>query len=327
MVEHKNGIFIFTKNRETVVANAIRNLVRCQQPIFVIDDSTSDGVRYRVAALCKQSGVYYHGLVEQAQLLKAISNIADVSFMKVLGDGQWNLGYARNHAILLAFRAGLDKMLLLDDDITIDNLEFLNKIFSSLDHHDVVGSQIIGMPDDSILGHIASKVKIEHKRLYSGGCLACKVSNVNEHFINVYNEDWIWQYIYLPHRTHTLVGQVHHKMFDPFDGWQQKMLFQETGELLVDGLENASPAEFFELLNKPEFWEQEIQERKRYLIHLKDRCEFGGETQSASMINYLLSQYSFIKTSSCSKLFEEYLNQRHVFQKVKETFHCSAVNL
>jgi glycosyltransferase involved in cell wall biosynthesis len=316
MMAKKNGILIFTKNREKLLKKSIDALSHCEIPIFVVDDSTSEDVRQKVSSLCMESNIYYHGLKEQAQLLEIAGNGVDTRFfLKLLGDGEWNLGFARNHALLLAFMFGLEKVLFLDDDIYIADTGLVHDIFSALDQYQVVGSKVAGMPDDSLLGHMSTKANIEQKRLYSGGCLAFKMDIVDECFLNIYNEDWIWQYMQLKAHPHTLLGEVYHELFNPFDKWKQKIVFQELGELFVDGLDHAVATDDFRQIELEEYWNGQLEERKDYLRDLKIKFETVDECEFPNMVRYLLEHYPVIGGHYCSKIFKNYFIQKKLFHK------------
>lgn len=312
----KNGIFIFTKNREKLLKKATIALAPLGYSILVVDDTPNDAVRANISAHCKENRISYHGKEGQEDLIKKLreSQLKWDGYLKVLGDGKWNLGYARNHALLLAARHGIENILFIDDDITI-NEQLVKDLFAALRHYDIVGSRVTGMPDDSILGHIASKIGIVQTRLYSGGCLAFKAGIVDEYFMNIYNEDWIWQMMQLKSYKHQLLGDVEQELFDPFEKWQQKIFFQEIGETIVDGLENAIKEGNTLCTTQLSFWNEQIVERKAYLQYLLDKCREQNDIVATEIVNEILQHYPLAQCLDANKLFEDYFQSRQDFQK------------
>ena len=86
------------------------------------------------------------------------------------------------------------------------------------------------MPDDSILGHIATKVGFTFERMYSGGCMGFNTKIVCNYFINLCGGDWIWQYMQTVNHKKTEFGQAWQEPYDPYENYQSRILFQEKGE-------------------------------------------------------------------------------------------------
>lgn len=315
---NRNGIFIFTKNRLRLLQHGLSRIMNADYPVHLVDDSNEQESIAENKGLCDKHGIYYYGKAEQARFLQNIDNKGynSTPFLKVLGDGCWNLGFARNHALLLCSLNKLDKALFLDDDILIENQSFIYKIFELLQEYNIVGTQITGMSDDSILGHIATTLGFTFERMYSGGCLGFKTRIIENYFINTYNEDWIWQYMQTINCKKTEFGQAWQEPYDPFENYHSKILFQEQGESIIDVFQDAISQKDLSLLEDTFFWEQQLKERAKYLIELKQASQRKNEYKLAGIIDWLQKNYPSLTPKEAASIFQNYYFHRISFKKL-----------
>lgn len=97
------SIFIFTKDRPATLNKTLASIQTISYSKYVIDDSASSDNQEGVSKLCKQySNCNYLGK-EQFQKFVSENKIESSKFnflLRELGSTEWNLGYARNFALL-----------------------------------------------------------------------------------------------------------------------------------------------------------------------------------------------------------------------------------
>ncbi|WP_295232989.1 hypothetical protein [Sediminibacterium sp.] len=314
------AIFIFTKDRPLVLKKTLEHLREITLPIFLIDDSL-----FAESNLANQSlltaNQFYLGVEEYRSFLYRMQ-VDPVKFSFLLrspGRAEWNLGYMRNFAMLYARHKKIERILFMDDDIMVTNLENINTTLAWLDTYKLVGAEITGLVDDSILGHIATDLNIHNIRTLSGGFMAFNPSKTPHYFLNNYNEDWIWIFLNaVPHEIF-MTGVVSQEFSDPMDNWEQKIFFQEFGEIALDGI-----LELYECENKEEilqdsvFWERIVKERIEYIQLLYGLAEKVGNDKYTTILVLLRKDFAFAE--SFTKLFIEYFSNQRLLKPFLESF-------
>ncbi|MBX2980262.1 MAG: hypothetical protein KF905_13285 [Flavobacteriales bacterium] len=204
------GIFIFTRDSPRRVAKCLEGISATPHRRFVVDDSSEPQHRDEVKELCVTLGHEYLGGIEYERFLneRRISK-ADFSFLvREPGFPEWNLGFARNYALLKAHSIGLDRVLFMDDDIQVPAISLIDEFFQRVGSTSFVGAKVDGAVDLSLLGHIAAEAGMTNPEMLSGGFLAFNPATVTEHFVNVYNEDWIWLLLQVNRQNFTQHGSV-----------------------------------------------------------------------------------------------------------------------
>ena len=316
MISSKNAIIVFTKDRPEVLSKTLLSLKRVGCHVIVLDDSSR--VRNREVnrkGIRNSQFIIYHGRAEQKDLIDilCVKNSVLSPFINKLGDKKWNLGYARNYAILLAKCLGLKKVLFMDDDITIPNPKLPAQIFEKLDKYNFVGSKVVGMLDDSVSGHIVRKLNLEPEEYYSGGFIAFRVEDVKEYFINQYNEDWIWMYLHNFSLNFHHFGEVKQQPFDPFTNGNAKVIAQEFGELMVDGVKESFIVKKIDLLSNLTFWEKIVKEKQDYYRDLSNKCLKKGFADLQSVIDSAAKYSATIKPSALFTIFNRYFEQKKLW--------------
>jgi hypothetical protein len=318
-----NSIIIFTKDRPSTLSKTLKSLKYEKANIIVLDDSYSLISRRDNK---KRSQVYpnirYHGKAEQ-DILLSISKANKsqlIKFTSRLGSKQWNLGYVRNYAIILAKKLKLKKVLFLDDDIIVENSSLIRKTFDLLNHYDFAGAKIVGMIDDSVVGHIARELKLQPEEYFSGGFLAFKTSLVSEYFMNIYNEDWLWMYLHGPKYKAIRYGNAKQLFFDNFKDAIKKAKKQETGELLVDGTKKFLETGKKNNLKKLIFWKQILREKKEYYEKLKKISLYQKKKWCYKILTNVAAHSEKIKASSLNSIYISYFKQRAQWKKIINSF-------
>lgn len=179
LTSNKEAVFIFTRDRPEILSKTLDSIRSLRYLRYVVDDSTKPKNQQRVLELCNcDPNFIFVGRTEFNQFIKQ-HHIDFPSFdflLREFGHSEWNLVYARNFALLYAKSLGFEKVLFMDDDILVPNLGLIEELFLSIDNYQFVGANVVGLVDDSILGHIATDLSIVNDRMLSGGFMAYKLA-------------------------------------------------------------------------------------------------------------------------------------------------------
>ncbi|MCJ7508162.1 MAG: glycosyltransferase [candidate division Zixibacteria bacterium] len=305
-------IVLVTKDRPAKLLKTIQHLNVSEMNVIILDDSTSQITKDMVLAQTfKNKRLIYHGTNEQNKLLKKLKPLNLNTFLKPLGSRGWNLGFARNYALILSKALRCDKLLFMDDDIIIQDMTIKKTMLMKLDYCDFVGAKLIGMPDDSVTGHLMRACGGQYYEFLSGGFLAINVHAVTEYFFNCYNEDQIWFFLHHPSTKFERFGEVEHQQYNPFRNASATALSQEFGEILDDGAEEAFNRRDSNLLISPDFWEEMCNIRINYLNQLPE-LSIGKEIEYTAQNVYkaLMNYHSKISYNTFVDLFLRYFKHR-----------------
>jgi hypothetical protein len=141
----------------------------------------------------------------------------------------------RNLGLLLALVAGWDRILFLDDDISVPRVQDLNDAAGLLDDYAGVGLSIGGFWDNSVVCHAFRDSGGEQDTFIGGGALAIGHRSYTSFFPNIYNEDWFFLLDDKGLRPSAMTGQVDQAPYDPYrDGDRARS--EECGDTLAEGL-------------------------------------------------------------------------------------------
>lgn len=313
------GIFVFTKDRPEILLKCIKNISHLDIPIVVLDDSffrTNSQVLKR--KLAQFPNARYHGRRDQKKAIvqSKCNNHRLKTFINHLGTETWNLGYARNYAILLGRLKGYTKILLMDDDIIIENRTLIRTIFNKLNTYDFVGSKVVGMIDDSIVGYIVRELRIPPEEYFSGGFIAFKTSIVSHHFINKYNEDWIWLFMHQATCSMLQYGTVRQLPYNYYRNALDKAMSQEIGEIMADGVKEAFLAQDFGLLIKHGFWREILNEKKVYYNQLIERSIHKNRDDLSKILLGVRNYSLTLDENIFVKMFRGYVRDNRQWNKI-----------
>lgn len=303
-------LFVFSKDRPTSLEATLDSLISSRKRIIVIDDSAAPQNRAMIEAHCRDIHVDYHGRIQQEGLLSAISKpLGDKirSFTATLGLRKWSLGFNRNYALICARRARARMALFVDDDITLKDSVHVDRVFSELENSRFVGAAIDVMPDYSLLGHVYSAGGACLPGYVSGGFLGINLENLEHYFLNVYNEDWIWLFLEAKGSKPAIIGSVSQRVFNPFNHWKRRALFQEYGEILWKGVLNSSDSDRLRTLMTPRFWKEAIMIRQREIRLVEDLTFCDRFERTAHEVrDYLLEIHKKLEPAQFAREFAMY---------------------
>jgi hypothetical protein len=141
----------------------------------------------------------------------------------------------RNLGLTLCHMVGWDRVIFLDDDITVCDTHDLSRAAGLLDTHNAVGLFISGFPDHSVVCHAYRMAGGAQESFIGGGALAVHVTRSCSLFPDIYNEDWF----YLLDAKRGLqpvavTGRVIQMPYDPFRN-PDRARAEELGDVLAEG--------------------------------------------------------------------------------------------
>jgi len=314
---NKKAIFIFTRNRPETLGKTLLSIQKVPYLKYIIDDSTTEEKQARVLELCNIFlDCVYLGKTEFKEFIAQHKiELPEFDFLlREVGDNTWNLGYTRNFALLYVKSIALEKVLFTDDDIQVPKLELIEELFQAIDNYQFVGANILGLVDDSVLGHIATDLGVINERMLSGGFMVFNPNKIDHFFLNNYNEDWIWLFLQLKGREYQQTGEVFQELSDPLDNYKTKVMFQEFGEIALDGILDLHEKDPYDTLMQDTFWERMVKERKEYLKLLLSKSVKEGNGKYNEIIEYVKSNSENFDAVVFKNLFEKYFRDRVLFQ-------------
>lgn len=278
--------------------------------IIILDNSRWSKFGKSIRSLSGFSGVLYHGPRQQSVVMDTLARFGrSVStFTGPLGATYWNTGLVRNYAILLSKVIGFRKVLFVDDDVSVKDLELLRAAFRMLERVDFVGARIGGLADQSIIGHIGLKQgDAELSEFVSGGFMGLRLGSVMEPFLNYYNEDWIWVLMHKSASYAMTPAKVVHQTFHSLQrNGSNRAIRQEMGEMLLEGVWNAAPSRNFSLLTDEKAWKQVIADRVFWIEDIAKKCRQQNDRIGIAIATALLRHASTISPSLLAAIFEQY---------------------
>lgn len=265
--------------------------------------------------------IIYHGSYEQRQIIAYIQNVCNIDLAPFvpskLNISGWNLGFVRNYALIYSKLMNFKKVLFIDDDIIVPSDKLIHAIFDLLSSYNIVGANISGLPDYSIIEYLIAKLGIKPSHpdnIVSGGFMAFNLDEVSsEFFINIYNEDWIWQIMHcnLKSTKYGEVYQIPTNIFNNYNRILGKARWQSIGEIAVDGLLLAKKEDCIDwnrLFNQ-RFWRQVIELNSKELE--KTLLLTRNNTESLNKLEYdllkkVIQYYKQIKPYLFINIFRKY---------------------
>ncbi len=320
MKNNSAAIFIFTKDRPYSLKRTLNSIKCLQIEKYIFDDSY-----YKINHIKNQKII---SIIRNASYIGkdefdnfTMQNKFDVSdhasLLRRVGYKEWNLGYVRNFALLFAKYLCIDEVLFMDDDIELIETNLVYDSFSMLRSYDFVGAHIIGMIDDSIIGYISKELDFdENNRMLSGGFLVFNPLEINIPFTNFYNEDWIWLYLQSKDKTFLKNGEVIQALYNPFINYNDRVIFQEFGEIIIDGIIKIYKNDTVNQLMDEYFWEVVLNERIEYLKELHSLSKKRNKRLFFEIINWVLVNFSQFYSGLFSNVFKTFFNDAPDIQEL-----------
>lgn len=305
-VPPKSAILLMTKDHIDRLKKVLPRVAALPCPVVLIDDSTASSSRASVRSLAKQVGVSYHGRKAQGELLTQVDSRLYDGFIVPLGTGGWTLGFCRNYSILLAMAGGYSQVVLMDDDITLPSADLLARTLKLACDFDFVGAHTVGLPDDSVVGHIARGLGVQQYDFVTGQYLGVRTRCQDAYFPNEYNEDLIFLLLGSGPGRIARYGTVRQLRRGSQGFGVDRALSQEIGEVHCEGCIQAAISSRFESLKEPDFWRQVLAFRWECLGDLVARDQEWGNTTFAKVLTRVLSYSRTLNPESFSTFYKRY---------------------
>jgi hypothetical protein len=186
----------------------------------------------------------------------------------------------RNLGLLIGRSCRWTSMLFLDDDIRRLSAEKVRAAAALLSEYPVVGLQVTGFPDASVVGHVRRMAGSGRKPFISGGSMLVNPQRMRGFFPPVYHEDWLFIMDHLWHGEVAISGSVAQLPYELFTTkTKARAQLEEFGDILASGLLwlvhakrdlTTSDQGYWREATKPQFWFEILQQRA---ILLNDLCK------------------------------------------------------
>jgi len=192
-------------------------------------------------------------------------------FAEVNGRRRSDLSAKRNVGLLLGRLQGWNKVIFIDDDITVSRTD-IARLSDQLDTHQIAGMVCRKHPDNSVFCHARRLAKLPQDVFVTGAVLGVNTSDLPlQFFPDIYNEDWFFFAETAARHRLTNAGEARQAEYDPFDS-PVRAEHEEFGDLLAEGLysliEDRGPRYSFRQLThqaKRQFWSSYIDVRRQSL--------------------------------------------------------------
>jgi len=297
-------IYIFTCNNSTKLKSVVTELCSFEEKycINIIDDSSEPKIIQENITISQiHNSITYLGREKFIEFYNLKDGLS--TSKQYLGDETWNLGIARNFALDYSVHNKYDKVLFIDDDISNIDQKIVNEGFSILAKDNFVSCNIGGIGDNSIVGHISKQLKIieDNPEMLSGGFWFLIPSSITHHFYNIYNEDWIMQFLEQDKERKIMPFFVRHNADKNIEWNMNKVFFQEVGEIVVEGLIKNNNA----LLMDSEFWNNIIKDRISYIEIVKESAKQTNMKEYYDICSNLSVWLSQIKGQSILEIIKQ----------------------
>jgi hypothetical protein len=200
-----------------------------------------------------------------------------------------DLSAKRNLGLLLARRNGWNKIVFVDDDITLTDTAAFERLARRLERVDIAGMVCKDFPDNSVVCHARRLAGLPQDNFVSGSVLGVNCADVPFPFFpDIYNEDWFFFSKAVAGYKLANVGEATQRPYKPFAD-PERARHEEFGDLLAEGLfsligeiwdrpadeDNAETVDYQKLfdLADVEFWTEFIGARRATLRETLERLE------------------------------------------------------
>jgi hypothetical protein len=157
-------------------------------------------------------------------------------FRKPNGGRASDLSAKRNIGLLLARLHGWNKIVFVDDDVTLSRTDNIARLAGQLDRHQVAGMIVRHYPDNSVVCHARRDAGLPQDVFLTGAVLGVHCNNLPLSFFpDIYNEDWFFFAREAASRELRRVGQATQLDYDPYAS-PDRARGEEFGDLLAEGL-------------------------------------------------------------------------------------------
>ncbi|MEU5262824.1 hypothetical protein [Amycolatopsis sp. NPDC021455] len=178
----------------------------------------------------------------------------------------------RNLGLSVAALTGWRRILFLDDDIVLPDLDDLEAAAGMLGQHSVVGLRNGGMPDNSVVCHALRDVGVAQATFIGGGALVVGEAAFDSFFPNIYNEDWFFLLDGVGLRRSAAMGLAIQQPYDPYRD-ARRARGEELGDTLAEGVFGLLDSGFALSDADEKYWSAFLPSRRRIIRRTIERVE------------------------------------------------------
>ena len=147
-----------------------------------------------------------------------------------------DLSAKRNIGLLLARLHGWNKIVFVDDDVTLSRTDNVARLAGQLDRYQVAGMVVRDYPDNSVVCHARRAAGLPQDVFLTGAVLGVHCNSLPLSFFpDIYNEDWFFFAREAASRQLRGVGQATQLEYNPYAS-PDRARREEFGDLLAEGL-------------------------------------------------------------------------------------------
>lgn len=146
-----------------------------------------------------------------------------------------DLSTKRNLGLVLARTAGWERILFLDDDMSVVRPKDAKTAAGLLDRYRAVGMYNAGFPDHSLVCRVNREVGGEQMQFIGAGALVVYPAGSRSFFPDIYCEDWFYFLGDAEPPRLGMSGDVAQRQYDPFED-PDRAQREELGDSLAEGL-------------------------------------------------------------------------------------------
>lgn len=161
---------------------------------------------------------------------------SDPVFRRANAGRDSDLSAKRNIGLLLARLHGWNKIVFVDDDVTLSRTDNVARLAGQLDKYQVAGMIVRDYPDNSVVCHARRAAGLPQDVFLTGAVLGVHCNNLPLSFFpDIYNEDWFFFAREAASRQLRRVGQATQLEYNPYAS-PDRARREEFGDLLAEGL-------------------------------------------------------------------------------------------
>ena len=158
------------------------------------------------------------------------------AFRRPNADRASDLSAKRNIGLLLARLHRWNKIVFVDDDVTLSRTDNVARLAGQLDRYQVAGMIVWDYPDNSVVCHARRAAGLSQDVFLTGAVLGVHCNNLPLSFFpDIYNEDWFFFAREAAGRQLRRVGQATQLEYNPYAS-PDRARREEFGDLLAEGL-------------------------------------------------------------------------------------------
>ncbi len=225
----------------------------------------------------------------------------------------------RNLGLLLASLLGRQRIVFLDDDISVPTPSDLGRAAFLLDRYTAVGLSIGHFPDNSVVCHAHRATGGAQRTFIGGGALAVDPTAMPSFFPDIYNEDWFFLLDGERLCSAAMVGTAEQYPYDPYAS-ADRAAAEEFGDCLAEGV--------FWLLDRGhgisdatlDYWQEFLGLRSTFINEVTDRILLTSKPADekhriAAALTAAHARSARIKPALCVAYLQAWLADRDIWQR------------